>query len=243
MHYLFLVVLFVSLACTKPLATPAAPKTVLDEAPPAASQAVCGDGIVQEGELCDDGNQIEMGTVVEGDMDNCSNACEPLTANHIYALENADKEAQKAQTVAQWEAQRAAMEANFKGPLVSACFVQETADRPSKAILAEVAKHLGLKTTDLAYTREDLDGDGRQDWFVNSQTCSSPFGCMGSAFIPSDCAPGGFCYAASGHPAVLQTQPKLKCRTRLQVDETETGISDPYCTFWPLPKACADPPE
>ena len=32
MHYLFLVVLFVSLACTKPSATPAAPKTVLDEA-------------------------------------------------------------------------------------------------------------------------------------------------------------------------------------------------------------------
>ena len=49
--------------------------------------------------------------------------------------------------------------------------------------------------------------------------------------IPSDCAPGGWCYAASGHPAVLQTQPKLKCRTRLQVDETETGISDPYCTL------------
>ena len=80
-------------------------------------KAVCGDGIVQEGELCDDGNQIEMGTVVAGDMDNCSNACEPLTANHIYALENADKEAQEAQTVAQWEAQRAAMEANFKGRL------------------------------------------------------------------------------------------------------------------------------
>ena len=93
MHYLFLVILFTSIACTKPPATPAAPKTVLDETPPTAPKAVCGDGIVQEGELCDDGNRIEMGTVVAGDMDNCSNACEPLTANHIYALENADKEA------------------------------------------------------------------------------------------------------------------------------------------------------
>ena len=135
MHYLFLVILFTSIACTKPPATPAAPKTVLDETPPTAPKAVCGDGIVQEGELCDDGNRIEMGTVVAGDMDNCSNACEPLTANHIYALENADKEAQEAQTVAQWEAQRAAMEANFKGRLFQRVLYKKQQIGPAKLFL------------------------------------------------------------------------------------------------------------
>ena len=130
MHYLFLVILFISLACTKPR-TPAAPKTVLDEPSGHKTSGCLRRWHRARGRVCDDGNQIEMGTVVDGDMDNCSNACEPLTANHVYALENADKEAQSAQTVAQWEAQRAAMEANFKGATYFSVFYKRNS-RPAQ---------------------------------------------------------------------------------------------------------------
>ena len=55
------------LACTKHPATTATPKTVLDETPPAEPEvskeavAVCGDGIVQGEEQCDDGNRVPWG--------------------------------------------------------------------------------------------------------------------------------------------------------------------------------------
>lgn len=244
MHYLFLVILFISLACTKPPATPAAPKTVLDEAPPTASQAVCGDGIVQGEEQCDDGNRVPWGQWVDGKVDLCDNNCFAHGANGLLTEEEFHEQAEAEDNEAEEEAQYEAMVASYKEPPVQRCFVQKKKSAAPDVLVAEVAKHLGVEAAILKGESRDLNEDGQPDWFVGRTDCSSPFGCMGSVFLASDCAPQGFCYAISGRLGYIDSGPQLKCRDTLKVEVGEFRmLDDPYCTFSPLPKACADPPE
>ena len=132
---------------------------------------------------------------------------------------------------------RDAMVASYKEPPVQSCLAQKQKSGAPDVLVAEVAKHLGVEAAILKGEPRDLNEDGRQDWFVGRTDCSSPFGCMGSVFLASDCAPQGFCYAISGRLGYIDSGPQLKCRDTLKVEVGEFRmLDDPYCTFVPMDK-------
>ena len=182
------------LACTKPRHA-GGTENSFDETPPAEPEepvAVCGDGIVQGEEQCDDGNRVPWGQWVDGKVDLCDNNCFAHGANGLLTEEEFHEQEEEEDNEAEEEAQYQAMVANYKEPPVQSCFEQKPKSGAPAVLVAEVAKHLGVEAVILKAEPRDLNEDGQPDWFVGRTDCSSPFGCMGSVFLASDCAPQGF---------------------------------------------------
>jgi cysteine-rich repeat protein len=195
----------------------------------ACKVAVCGDGIVwDQHEGCDEGkrNGVQF----------CSSDCRALTANDLAARDEREAITQpKINTLS--GAKLKAMKRRYKAPSVAPCFPAGSSNQPHASIIKEVARHFGLPQNQLTATLKDLDRDGRKEWFVHSAICSGPFGCLGSVFIPSTCAPKGWCYAHSGHRGPVSAQGPYRCRSRL-VAADGGGLLDPSCAFEPAHPAC-----
>jgi hypothetical protein len=209
--------------------------------------ARCGDGIQRtdstpEGndyEQCDDGNQREAGWY-DGDADWCDTNCQALPPNAMSASVQAAEEAQAQGAHEAWGARYEAMTQAYKPPSVAPCFQGTKELEPPPAMLNEVARHFDVSTDKLEAEHKDRDGDGRADWFISIKGGYSAWGPLGSLFIPSSCSPQAWCYASSGQKGALRTEPKLRCRTHLIIDESE-DITNRHCTFQPAPAECVEP--